>query len=136
MYSYPIHRSTPGHLLHPTLQPNPPIMLFNVGLLSTLLAVVSASPLASSSIVERNQDITRLGSVGKVLSGGTSFGDLVFVSGQVPILNNTVIPGGIRNETALCIEKVAAVLKEAGTDWSRVLKVTVLMQGEYLIPRR
>jgi 2-iminobutanoate/2-iminopropanoate deaminase len=111
-------------------------MLFNVGLLSTLLAVVSASPLGSSSIVERNQDITRLGSVGKVLSGGTSFGDLVFVSGQVPILNNTVIPGGIRNETALCIEKVAAVLKEAGTDWSRVLKVTVLMQGEYLIPRR
>jgi enamine deaminase RidA (YjgF/YER057c/UK114 family) len=109
-------------------------MLFNFGLLTTLLAAAaSASPLASSSnkLAERNQDITRLGSVGPVLSGGTVFGDLVFVSGQVPTVNNTVVPGGIRNETALCIQKVAAVLKEAGTDWSRVLKVTVLMQGAY-----
>ncbi|GHJ88712.1 hypothetical protein NliqN6_5114 [Naganishia liquefaciens] len=105
-------------------------MLFNFGLLATLAALASASPLSStsSSLAERNSDITRLGSVGKTLSGGTSFGNLVFVSGQVPVVNNTVVPGGIKNETAVCIEKVAAVLKEAGTDWSRVLKVTVLMQ--------
>ncbi|KAJ9091489.1 hypothetical protein QFC21_007189 [Naganishia friedmannii] len=105
-------------------------MLFNFGLLTTILAVASASPLTSTtdSLAKRNNDIIRLGSVGKVLSGGTKFGNLVFVSGQVPTLNNTVVPGGIKNETALCIQKVADVLKEAGTDWSRVLKVTVLMQ--------
>ncbi|KAJ9091828.1 hypothetical protein QFC19_008942 [Naganishia cerealis] len=106
-------------------------MLFNLGLLTALLAVASASPLtptSESSLARRNEDITRLGSVGKLLSGGTKFGDLVFVSGQVPTLNNTIVPGGIRNETALCIQKVGDVLKEAGTDWSRVLKVTVLMQ--------
>lgn len=102
-------------------------MLFNFGLLATLAALASASPLSttSSPLAERNSDITRLGGVGKTLSGGTSFGNLVFVSGQVPVVNNTIVPGGIKNETAACIEKVAAVLKEAGTDWSRVLKVTV-----------
>jgi 2-iminobutanoate/2-iminopropanoate deaminase len=109
-------------------------MLFNFGLLATLTALASATPLspASPALTSRNQDITRLGSVGKVLSGGTSFGNLVFVSGQVPLTaNNTLVPGGIKNETALCIEKVGAVLKQAGTDWSRVLKVTVLMQGKF-----
>lgn len=113
-------------------------MLFNFGLLATLAALASASPLSTShALSERNQDITRLGSVGKVLSGGTSFGDLVFVSGQVPTLaNNIIVPGGIKNETALCIEKVAAVLKQAGTDWSRVLKVTVLMQGKFTTPSK
>ncbi|KAJ9123057.1 hypothetical protein QFC22_001246 [Naganishia vaughanmartiniae] len=105
-------------------------MLFNLGLLTTLLALASASPLTSSTepLAKRNSDITRLGSVGKVLSGGTKFGNLVFVSGQVPLVNNTIVSGGIKNETAVCIQKVADVLKEAGTDWSRVLKVTVLMQ--------
>lgn len=108
-------------------------MLFNFGLLTTLLAAAaSASPLASSSndLAERNQDITRLGSVGTLLSGGTSYGGLVFVSGQVPTVNNTIVPGGIKNETRVCLEKIGAILKEAGTDWSRVLKVTVLMQGQ------
>lgn len=114
-------------------------MLFNFGLITTaLLAVASASPLASSThqLAERNTDIKRLGSVGTLLSGGTAFGDLVFVSGQVPTVNNTIVPGGIKNETRVCLEKIGAILKEAGTDWSRVLKVTVLMQGKSrLLPR-
>jgi 2-iminobutanoate/2-iminopropanoate deaminase len=109
-------------------------MLFNLGLLTSLLAVtsVTASPLTSttpSSLERRNNDITHLGAVGKTLSGGTKFGDLVFVSGQVPLLNGTIVPGGIKNETALCIQRVGEILAEAGTDWSRVLKVTVLLQG-------
>lgn len=106
-------------------------MLFNFGLLTSLLAVASASPLTSSppALSRRNNDITHLGSVGATLSGGTKFGDLVFVSGQVPLINGTIVPGGIKNETALCIQRVGEILAEAGTDWSRVLKVTVLLQG-------
>jgi enamine deaminase RidA (YjgF/YER057c/UK114 family) len=113
-------------------------MLLNFGLLASLLAVASASPLASTAepLARRNQDITRLGSVGKTLSGGTIFGDLVFVSGQVPLVNNSIVAGGIKNETAVCIQKVEEILKEAGTDWSRVLKVTVLLQGEFRLDRR
>jgi 2-iminobutanoate/2-iminopropanoate deaminase len=112
-------------------------MLFNLGLLTSLLAITSitASPLtsnapSSSALERRNNDITHLGAVGKTLSGGTKFGDLVFVSGQVPLLNGTIVPGGIKNETALCIQRVGEILQEAGTDWSRVLKVTVLLQGK------
>ncbi|KAH8086792.1 Endoribonuclease L-PSP/chorismate mutase-like protein [Filobasidium floriforme] len=110
-------------------------MLFNLGLLTSLLAITSitASPLtshapSSSALERRNNDITHLGAVGKTLSGGTKFGDLVFVSGQVPLVNGTIVPGGIKNETALCIQRVGEILQEAGTDWSRVLKVTVLLQ--------
>jgi enamine deaminase RidA (YjgF/YER057c/UK114 family) len=111
-------------------------MLFNLGLLTSLLAIASASPLtsnapsSSSALERRNNDITHLGAVGKTLSGGTKFGDLVFVSGQVPLVNGTIVPGGIKNETALCIQRVGEILQEAGTDWSRVLKVTVLLQGK------
>jgi hypothetical protein len=43
--------------------------------------------------------ITYLGSKGALLSGGTSVQGLVFISGTVPSLNGTIVPGGIRNET-------------------------------------
>jgi enamine deaminase RidA (YjgF/YER057c/UK114 family) len=93
-----------------------------------------ASPFASSSdnsIAKRENDgVKYLGAQSATLSGGTRFGDLVFVSGQVPLINGTVVPGGIRNETAFVIERVGAILAEGGTDWSKVLKVTVLLQGE------
>lgn len=57
------------------------------------------------------------------------FGDLVFVSGQVPILDGDIVEGGIKNETVVCLEKIGEVLEEAGTDWSRALKVIVYLQG-------
>ena len=105
--------------------------------LTFLLAVVASSVLASPSGHEAPTDLSAresneiqyLGSQSSTLSGGTRFGDLVFVSGQVPLLNGTVVPGGIKNETAFVIERVGAILKEGGTDWSKVLKVTVLLQG-------
>lgn len=58
------------------------------------------------------------------------FGNLVFVSGQVPFVNGTIAEGGIKNETAVCLERVGEILKEAGTDWSKVLKVNVFLQGQ------
>lgn len=109
-------------------------MWFNLALIPALLAIgASATPLASSdvSLEARNNDkVTYLGSKGATLSGGTKFGNLVFVSGQVPILNGTVVPGGIKNETAFVLARIGDILKEAGTDWSKVLKTTVLLQGE------
>jgi enamine deaminase RidA (YjgF/YER057c/UK114 family) len=101
----------------------------------TLGALASASPLASESneVAKRENDgIQYLGSQSTTLSGGTKFGDLVFVSGQVPLLNGTVVPGGVRNETAFVIDRIGSILAEAGTDWSRVLKVTVLLQSKCL----
>lgn len=105
-------------------------------ILTSTLTGISATPLASPESspavlsTRENNKIQYLGSQGTTLSGGTRFGDLVFVSGQVPLLNGTVVPGGVKNETAFVIERVGAILKEGGTDWSKVLKVTVLLQGE------
>lgn len=107
-------------------------MLLSFNLITGLLALaVSATPLqASTEVAKReNHEIKYLGSQSAALSGGTRFGDLVFVSGQVPLINGTVVPGGIRNETAFVIDRVGAILAEGGTDWSKVLKVTVLLQG-------
>ncbi|KAI9638975.1 translation initiation inhibitor [Dioszegia hungarica] len=113
-------------------------MWFNLALIPALLAIAaSATPLASSdvSLEARNNDkITYLGSKGATLSGGTKFGNLVFVSGQVPILNGTVVPGGIKNETAFVLARIGDILKEAGTDWSKVLKTTVLLQDVRDLP--
>lgn len=110
-------------------------MLFYSVFVSALAAIGAvASPFGSSSdsgLAKReNHGIQYLGSQSATLSGGTRFGDLVFVSGQVPLINGTVVPGGIRNETAFVIERVGEILKEGGTDWSKVLKVTVLLQGQ------
>jgi len=112
-------------------------MLFSLTSIVSLLALsVSATPLSASSsdLTKRvNNGVKYLGSQSATLSGGTRFGDLVFVSGQVPLLNGTVVPGGIKNETAFVIDRVGAILAEGGTDWSKVLKVTVLLQGTLVI---
>ena len=111
-------------------------MLFSLTSITALLALsVTATPFSagSSDLAKReNNGIQYLGSQSATLSGGTRFGDLVFVSGQVPLINGTVVPGGIKNETAFVIDRVGAILAEGGTDWSKVLKVTVLLQGELL----
>lgn len=64
------------------------------------------------------------------------FGDLVFVSGQVPIVDGEIVEGGIKNETVVCLEKIGEVLQEAGTDWSRALKVIVYLQGAFALSER
>lgn len=141
-----IRHPLPQHILIPTQLPFPPAsrqirtMHFTLPLLTSLLtltSLTSASPFSPSTshpdLVARENDtpkIQYLGSQGGTLSGGTRFGNLVFVSGQVPLLaNGTVVPGGIKNETAYVIDRVGAILKEGGTDWSKVLKATVLLQG-------
>ncbi|KAK1925974.1 Endoribonuclease L-PSP/chorismate mutase-like protein [Papiliotrema laurentii] len=91
-------------------------------------AVASPTPEFELLAGRNSPAIQYLGSQSATLSGGTKAGDLVFVSGQVPLLNGTVVPGGIKNETAFVIERVGSILKEGGTDWSKVLKVTVLLQ--------
>lgn len=116
-----------------------PTLPIIASLIALSASLTSASPLSSSLddpsrlVARENDKIQYLGSQGGTLSGGTRFGDLVFVSGQVPLLaNGTVVPGGIKNETAYVIERVGAILQEGGTDWSKVLKATVLLQGEYI----
>lgn len=56
-------------------------------------------------------------------------GDLVFLSGQIPLVPATglVAEGGIEAQARQMFENIRAVLQEAGLDFSNVVKTTVFM---------
>jgi 2-iminobutanoate/2-iminopropanoate deaminase len=66
---------------------------------------------------------------GAPYSQGIAFGDLVFVSGQVPIDPSTDEPvdGGIEAQTERTLENVKAVLEEAGSSLDKVLKASIFL---------
>ncbi|NVJ53603.1 MAG: RidA family protein [Campylobacteraceae bacterium] len=57
---------------------------------------------------------------------GTSFGDLVFISGQIPLIAETMelVEGGIQEQTKQVMENLKAVLDEANSSFDNVLKTT------------
>lgn len=59
---------------------------------------------------------------------------LIFVSGQLAIVPETgeEVTGSIEAQTERCLRNVEAVLKEAGSDLSHVLKFTVFVSDESL----
>jgi len=59
----------------------------------------------------------------------TQYGDLLFISGQVPIDPETgnVISENIQAETHLVMSNLKAILVAAGMDFSNVLKTTIFM---------
>ena len=55
-------------------------------------------------------------------------GGLVFASGQLPIdMMTGQFPEGIKEQTRASLTNAAAILKEAGSDLSRVVKTTVFL---------
>src|SRR5574344_518938 len=54
---------------------------------------------------------------------------MLFVSGQIPIIPATgaIIEGDIKVQTRQSMENIAAILKEAGYDFSNVVKTTCLL---------
>lgn len=56
-------------------------------------------------------------------------GDLLFVSGQLPIdpATGAFVEGGAVEQTRQCLKNIAAIAAEAGTDLSMTLKTTVLL---------
>ncbi|MDR1774114.1 MAG: RidA family protein [Clostridioides sp.] len=57
-------------------------------------------------------------------------GNLLFISGQVPIVPETglVVEGGIKEQTTQSLKNLQAILKEAGADFSNVVKSTVFIK--------
>lgn len=57
------------------------------------------------------------------------FGNLLFVSGQIPLdaASGNLVQGDIKAETHKVMENLAAILKEAGMDFSNVLKSTIFL---------
>ncbi len=56
-------------------------------------------------------------------------GDLLFVSGQIPLdaATGDLVTSGIQDETQKVMENLGAILKEAGMDFSNVVKSTIFI---------
>ena len=57
-------------------------------------------------------------------------GNLLFVSGQVPFVPETmeIVEGDVKAQTAQSLKNLQAILKEAGADFSNVVKTTVYIK--------
>lgn len=69
--------------------------------------------------------------VGPYSHGVVAAGNLVFLSGQLPIdpATGAFAEGGIRAQTRQSLTNLRAVLAEAGADLSNVIKTTVFLQN-------
>ena len=57
-------------------------------------------------------------------------GDVLYTSGQVPVdpETGTLVPGGIEAQTERVLENIKAIVEDAGSSMSRVVKMTVYLQ--------
>jgi 2-iminobutanoate/2-iminopropanoate deaminase len=57
-------------------------------------------------------------------------GDTIYTSGQIPIdpATGDLVSGGITEQTTRVLENLKAVLREAGTDLTHVIKTTVFLK--------
>ncbi len=62
-------------------------------------------------------------------SAGVAWGELVFVSGQIPTDENGALPEGIEAQAEQSIKNVKTVLENAGSDLRHVLKTTVFLKN-------
>ena len=62
-------------------------------------------------------------------SAGVAWGELVFVSGQIPTDENGSLPEGIEAQAEQSIKNVKTVLENAGSDLQHVLKTTVFLKN-------
>ena len=54
---------------------------------------------------------------------------LLYTSGQIPLrVDGTIVEGGIEEQTKQVFANLKAVLEEAGTDLSKVIKTTVFLK--------
>ncbi len=62
-------------------------------------------------------------------SQGIQMGELIFVSGQIPVDPNTgnMVHGGIKNQTAQVLENISGVLESSGSCLGKVIKTTVYL---------
>ena len=61
-------------------------------------------------------------------SQGKVLGNLLFTAGQIALVPSTMeMVTGIEAQTEQVIKNLTAILLEAGSDWSKVLKTTVFL---------
>ena len=65
--------------------------------------------------------------LGLPFSPAVRVGNLLFLSGQIGVAGQQLVPGGIRAEVRQALENIRAVLEQAGSSLSRVVKCTVFL---------
>ena len=70
-------------------------------------------------------------------SQGTIGGGVFYSAGQIALdpATGQIVPGDVEAQTRRVLANLAAILAAAGTEWSRVLKVTVYLQDMADFPR-
>jgi 2-iminobutanoate/2-iminopropanoate deaminase len=70
-------------------------------------------------------------------SQAVGLGDLLFVSGQIPLVPETgeTVDGGIEEQTHQVLRNLRAVLEAGGSGLDRVVKTTVYLSDLGLFPR-
>lgn len=62
-------------------------------------------------------------------SQANKLGNLVFVSGQLPLNPDTgKMPAGIEAQAKQCLENLDAILTASGSDLSKIVKTTIFLQ--------
>ena len=67
-------------------------------------------------------------------SPSVSFGNLIFTSGQLPVINSVTkeVPESITAQTLVTLQKIENLLKEKGLDRTHILKTTAFItDGKY-----
>lgn len=56
-------------------------------------------------------------------------GDTLYISGQVPVdpATGKIVDGGIKAQTEQVLKNIGAILREAGMDYSNIVKTTCLL---------
>lgn len=62
-------------------------------------------------------------------SQGVKFGDIIFLSGQLPVdpKTNKIISEDVSNQTKQCFENIKSILEPAGSSLFNILKTTVFL---------
>jgi 2-iminobutanoate/2-iminopropanoate deaminase len=99
----------------------------------TMAVMVAATPLARGAEVEKKEVIASSNAPKAVgpYSQAIRYGNLVFLSGQLPIDPKTgqVSKGTIEEQTKLVLENLKAVLEAAGLSFSNVLATTCFLKN-------
>lgn len=66
--------------------------------------------------------------IGPYSQGIQTQGTMLFLSGQIPLNNGEIVPGGITEQTTQVLENIKALLDAAGYSFAHVVKTTVFLK--------
>lgn len=100
-------------------------VLMGVGLLLGFALLVGSSP-AAPPIAEKKAVYGDTKPIGPY-SPGIDVGGTVYLAGQIGLADGKMVEGGIEAQTRQVMKNAEAILKNAGLDFSHVVKTTVFL---------